>query len=211
MIFVDNQTKLPFIEISIISTTEKEISMKEILNIIKKRNHNSNSNKSSWKGTSSDLILRLDYESREIFEKSYQQGFDLLKLFMNKLQTNQITKESLFPQAIIDSHNKGKQIIESGDSTPYLILKYRANFKEPMRKNYDFGRWYADFFQENVFIEEIEDGFLHFFLEKDDFLDSNLNKMNPQEFQKWVKNKGIHFPEELLKEFFKILAEKKEK
>ncbi|MHA1647003.1 MAG: hypothetical protein ACTSVL_05470 [Promethearchaeota archaeon] len=197
---MDNQTKLPFIEISIISTTEKEISKKEILNIIKKRNDLLSFNKTSWQGSSAEPILRLDYTSINMFEKNYQNTLKLAEIIRDSILNGDISKEELYQNVSLRNKEKTNRNLD-----PYLILKYKTNYKDPMRENYNYAIWYADFFKENIYIEEVEDGFLHFYYEKKDYLNGNMNKLNFKELTLWLQKKNFHFPDKLMKKINDIL------
>ena len=61
----------PFIEISIVQTTEIKKSKKEILQIIKERFERTHDVKGSWKGTDDSPVIRLDYVSKKAFLDGY--------------------------------------------------------------------------------------------------------------------------------------------
>ncbi len=74
-----------------------------------------------------------------------------------------------------------------------------------MRASYRNLKWYAETFKENVYIEEIDQGFLYFFQTEQDYINANLNKLNPQEFQQWLKNKQIVCSLPMMQEFVAFL------
>ncbi len=58
---------IPFIEIFIISTTEKKKSKKELIQRIKERFEHTHDVKGSWKGTDDSPVIRLGYPSKKAF------------------------------------------------------------------------------------------------------------------------------------------------
>jgi len=87
----------------------------------------------------------------------------------------------------------------------YLILKYTANCKAPMRAAYEYSRWFFDQFHEGTTFEEVADGFLHFYQRREDFLNTLLDMLNPRDLQTWLQNKKYNIPEKLLQEVFSFL------
>ena len=195
-------SSLPFIEIEVERYYGDTLDHKEILQVIKDRNQYYSANRTSWVTTENKLKLRLDYNSLEEFKVDYHVMDELLELFIEKVNAHLVDIHQIF-----DSQLETSSVSEKigGGSLIYLILKYTTNYKDPMRDSYRNLQWYAETLRENVYIEEIEHGFLHFYQTELDYINVNLDKLNPKEFQQWLKNKKIQCSPEILDEFLVLM------
>ena len=193
---------LPFIEIEIDSYAGDAADHQNILQLIKDRNDLSNTHRTVWDNSGENLKLRLDYLSYEGFTSDYHNMDDLLALFIEKVNSGKLDLRNITDSCVDASFppEKCKEI-----PPIYLVLKYTTNYKEPMRASYRNLKWYAETFKENVYIEEIDQGFLYFFQTEQDYINANLNKLNPQEFQQWLKNKQIICSLAMMQEFVAFL------
>ncbi len=183
----------PFIEIEIISESDPSLEARDILNMIREQNIKTGEGTPVWRGSPDYPILRMEYPSLKDLEEIYQKEYELFDKVLE-----------------LHRHVDLTQFIPKFDPPTtqelYLILKYRTNYKEPLRKNYEYSRWFADTFQVLVYHEELEDGFLNFYKRKEDFLDNRLDKTNPTLLQEWLDRKGIVFPEEISRKIFRALT-----
>lgn len=196
---------LPFIEIRIIHTTDSINPPRKILQMIENRNLLSLFNKVSWKGNSENPILRLDYESKEDFIESYKNGEELMKKFLTLLQDGTLNIDELKQELHLQKAKDADWSSTIPYEQLYLILKYTTNFKTPMRRSYKFSEWFIDFFNEHMFYEEVDDGFLFFYHKRENYINSNLNQSNPIEFKKWLNSKEIDFSSEIVQTFFELI------
>ncbi len=193
----------PFIEISI-KTLNSNQNLKEILTVIANRNEKSPYNSVLWKGTDANPILRLDYISYADFELSYREGEEQMLKFLNLLEENLFNVDELKAK-FNPGDNPKKEWQAVSYEEMYLILKYRTNYKSPLRQNYKFSEYFISFFEEHIFFEEIFDGFLIFYHRKADFTNSNLNKTNPAELKQWLQSKNIKIDSNFMKQILKML------
>ncbi len=122
----------PFIEISI-KTLNSNQNLKEILTVIANRNEKSPYNSVLWKGTDANPILRLDYISYADFELSYREGEEQMLKFLNLLEENLFNVDELKAK-FNPGDNPKKEWQAVSYEEMYLILKYRTNYKSPLRQ-----------------------------------------------------------------------------
>lgn len=210
-----NSVQDPYIEIEIVSTLETELKPKELLDIVKLRFEKTQKVTTSWNGSESAPILRLKYTSQEDLIEGYTRDLFLFNYFTEIINTNPESLQDLFetlkaePKAPISKANAdlSNTCPEPGN---YIVLKYRTNFKDPLRKNYQLTAQIAQLLGESVCIEEVQDGFLYFFQTKDAFEDANFDKLNPKELGLWFKKRGIGLDHPKIKELFVLINQKRE-
>lgn len=187
----------PFIEIELISTTETALMPKDILEIIKKRFEKTHNVKTSWAGTETTPIVRLNYVSLDALVKGYSRDLFLFNYFIELMNADPEWLQELlnlvnFSAVGQTSLNSGESLDACTEPNNYVVLKYRTNYKDPLRKNYQFTSKIAQILGENVCIEEIDDGFLYFFQTKGSFEDANFDKLQPAELRMWFQKKGLN-------------------
>lgn len=181
----------PFIEAKVIDCQDDKMS---ILTQLEEKAKNRLDVKISWDfSEQSDPILRVDYESKEAFWKSYTRDKIVYETFVNFLQQKEITIPELFPK-------KGK--ISNEDTDLYLILKYSTDLKEPIRLNYNFTYKIVDFMNIQASYEEVFDGFILFYKERKDFEHASLDLMNIDHIKTWLQNNNLWT--EIMQDFFKF-------
>jgi len=190
----------PFVEISIVSLNDKTSTKREIFDNLITRFKKIKKCEVKLIENQENPILRLEYSDFDYFYDIYTREFTLYEYFIENYYKNQ----SIFDRILLPVESS----TEKQDSNFYVVFKYRTNDKTPLRKNYQFTVWFAEKFKEEWFYEEIEDGFLHFYRKKEDFLNSNLNKCDPLELQQWLKNKNLKFTPEIMKELQKCIENK---
>jgi bifunctional pyridoxal-dependent enzyme with beta-cystathionase and maltose regulon repressor activities len=140
--------------------------------------------------------VRLDYDSFEVFEQSYQKGFKILENIIIAVTQNNINIPKLFGLNQIENSLERPQ--------PYLILKYTTNYKKILRDNYQFIQWFMTQFDERLWYEEIDTGFLLFFERECDFYNSNLPRDNLKDIEVWLNKKGSKMTPEIAEFITKI-------
>ncbi len=191
----------PFIEISIIKTSEKKKSKKELIQKIKERFERTHDVKGSLKGTDASPILRLDYSSEKAFLNGYTRDLDLFNLIVEEINKGNFPFNELFSKYSISD-----EIPEN-----YLVLKYSTNWKEPMVKNYQFTSKAAEIIGILFSIEEIEDGFLMFYHRKIDFDANQIDRLNINELKNFFNDYNLDLNLPSVKNLFKFLEEKGKK
>jgi len=188
---------LPYIEISIIRTSEKKKSKKELLKKIKERFERTHETKGSWKGTDDSPIIRIDYSSKKAFLEGYTRDIELFNKIVEEINRGKFPFKELFPN---ESKSEG--------SENYLVLKYFTNWKEPMIKNYQFTSKAAETIGVVFHIEEIENGFLIFYRKKIDFDANQIDRLNIDELKKFFTDNDLDFNLPSVQRLFKFLEEK---
>jgi len=195
---------LPFIEISLIDTTEKKKSKKEIIQKIKERFERTHNVKGSWKGKDDSPVLRLEYPSKKAFLDGYTRDLDFFNIVINEINKGNFPFSDLFSK-----DSKTDEISEN-----YLVLKYLTNWKEPMIKNYQVTSNTAEIIGVVFNIEEIEDGFLMFYKRKIDFDANQIDRLDINELKSFFtdNNLDLNLPNvQLLFKFLKDMGKRKQK
>lgn len=188
---------LPYIEISIASTTEEKLSRIQILAVIQERIERLDKVPAKIQTDDKEPTLIIKYNSVETFLDSYQREFPVFEAFLNLLLSGKVDIEDM-------STKKGNK--SNFEQENYLILKYKTNWKEPLRKYYEFTLQFTKFFDIGIMVEEVEDGFLLFHQSKEDFQIGQMDKANVQEIKTWLQNRGIDLQSSGLYEFFTSLS-----
>jgi len=189
---------LPYIEISIIRTSEKKKSKREIIQNIKERFERTHDVKGSWKGTDDSPIIRLDYTSKKAFLDGYTRDLEFFNMVIDEINLGNFPFHELFP----------KDSITDEISENYLVLKYITNWKEPMVKNYQFTSKAAEIIGVVFNIEEIEDGFLMFYHKKIDFDANQIDRLDIDELKKFFTENNLDLNLPSVQPLFKFLKDK---
>ncbi len=198
--FFQSKFMLPFIEISIISTTEKIKTKKELIQKIKNRFERTHDVKGSWKGNDDSPILRLDYSSEKAFLDGYTRDLDLFNLIVEEINKGKFPFNTLFSKSS-----------KTDGSENYLVLKYYTNWKEPMIKNYQFTSKAVETIGVVFNIEEIEDGFLIFYQKKIDFNANQIDRLNIDELKKFFTDNNLDFKLPSVQPLFRFIDDKYKK
>lgn len=187
---MSNLLTKPFVEISIVSLNDDGLKKSDILDLLHIRLSKLQDCDLKYLKFEDETILRIEFRSFTVFYEIYRREFELYEYIIQLYNYNKIEFEKQFPVV----HNPPNP----EDPDFYLILKYTTNDKDPLRKNYQFTLWFADKFDELWMYEETENGFLHFYRRKEDFLNSNLNKCDSKELQQYLKNKKLKLSPEVM-------------
>jgi len=189
---------IPFIEISIISTTEKKKSQKDLIQKIKERFERTHNVKGIWKGTDKSPILHLDYPSKKAFLDGYTRDLDLFNMLISEINQGNFPFNEIFSADSITD-----EITEN-----YMVLKYITNWKEPMIKNYQVTSNTAEIIGVVFNIEEIEDGFLMFYKRKIDFDANQIDRLDINELKRFFIDYNLDLDIPNVQTLFKFLEEK---
>jgi hypothetical protein len=187
----------PIIEILVVATTEAKLSNEQILTIIKKRIERLDKVPAQMKIENEEPILYINYTTTDAFLDSYQREFPIFDTFLRILLDGQLDLTNINAK----SPKKKTDLQEN-----YLILKYKTNWKDPLRKYYEYTLQFTQYFDIGIMVEEIDDGFLLFHHTKEDFTIGQMDKTNPQEIQHWLQQRGIDLQKSGLKTFFESLS-----
>ncbi len=182
----------PFIEASVIHCNDPKL---DILKTLERKVQNRLDAGITWNLTDeNNPILRVDYENRDDFAKNYTREKKVYETFVNYLYQQDITIPELL----------SKTEPNAEDNTDlYLILKYKTDYKDPIRINYNFTYKIVEFLGIQASFEEIHDGFLLFYKKKKDFMNASIDLNDIKGSIQWLKDRHIWTP--TIAEFFKNL------
>ena len=179
----------PYIAVTVVQTLETIQTKKELLQYIKARFEETHQTIGSWQGDESDPILHLAYPSKEAFQAGYSWGMGVVeKILQLDQEGHDIQNVEWFPKDEPQIHPDESS---EENSEIYLTLKYRTNWKTPMRGNYLINRKMAQILGTKFYVEEIEDGFLIMYKRKIDFEFAQINRMNFESVLNWIVKNNI--------------------
>ncbi len=175
----------PYVEISIISKQDCSENESDILRQLLRRIATLDQVSVHWLGNQRNPTVRIIFPNIDYFTELYSQDFHVLEHTANILRKFSSKHIPLL---------KSREMVEfttdeQKNQDIYLILRYRTNFKQPMRDSYVYKQWFIDRLEEKVWIEEIEDGFLHFYQTKEDFQRVILDLTQASEILTWYHMK----------------------
>lgn len=161
--------------------------------MIKKRFERTHKVPARWIETEDcGLLFELIYPSESRFLECYKMGHDLFNQLAEELNSSKSLPNTIF----IEAMNAKKSQYDSTLGKNYLVLKYRTNLKKPMRESYQFAGNIVKLFGVAFSIEEIEDGFLFFYMRKNDFLGFQIDPTNYREVKDWIQYLGVDLEDE---------------
>lgn len=172
---------LPFLEITVEVLEDETLSKSQVLSLIEKRIEHATKITPKYLKSPENPILRFDFPTISAFEQYY-------------------TRDSaLFDMYIQYREREGLKILEQSKSVHpsvelesiYLVVRYRTNFKNPIRTNYRFVMSIIPLLDIRISYEEISDGFLLFFKRKEDFEDMAVDTLNLADIKKMMIRKNL--------------------
>ena len=184
----------PFLEISIMQTTEKEKSLKlEIIEKIKRAFKLLYKKESKILYLGNEPYLRIDFESERDFEKIYEKSFSFYVYIFENFLDNNHEFQAIFK----DNLEKKEETIEN-----YLVLRYKTNYIYPIKRYLGFTTRVNNIFGVKLINEELSDGYLRFINTKEDF-ETLLTPGDIREgWEEFFKIKKISLDLPQIREFF---------
>ncbi|TFH29704.1 MAG: hypothetical protein E4G98_03380 [Promethearchaeota archaeon] len=90
----------------------------------------------------------------------------------------------------------------------YAVIRYRSNFLEPLRRNYNLISKVNEYLGSNVYNEEISDGFLRFVKNKEDFDAMLLAADEVEAWKEWFKLYEYDLDNPIIVQFLEIVQKK---
>lgn len=174
------EVKNPYIEVEIINCLDPK---QEILDLLNQRAIKNHHVKTYFKGTPESPILRVDYDSLDHFASGYNRDRLIYENFIKFINLQEISFDKIPPR---------KNSLE--DEKIYLIMKYRTNYKEPIRNNYNFTFRIIELIGIGASFEEVEDGFILFYQTKQDFKIGLMDLLNIKEVKAYLSSIGMLIP-----------------
>ncbi|MHA1612382.1 MAG: hypothetical protein ACTSVZ_01845 [Promethearchaeota archaeon] len=193
-----------FLEISVVETQEKGLSHLEILQKIIDDYTGVYCIPHSSVEIISDSKCRFSFQSEQEFWAFYDVDFNIYNYMYDNLLTNyedfpRFIKKNLFLNQTASKPQNNE------DDDFYLIIKLRTNFINPLKRNFELTYKINEIFGDQVFNEEVADGYLRFYKTKVDFENNLLPINNIEAWIEWFKNLNIDITHPIIQNFLKIL------
>ncbi len=156
---------LPFLEISIISTTEQNLTHTEILTQIIQAFKSNFEKELKFVDQQKKPVIRREFSSLEEFTQLYGRGY-----IINDFILEQVRKEGLKFDFIESLSKRNTLTGKNPTGENYLVLFYHSNYLDPIKKNYRLATEFNRMIRCQVSYEEINTGFIRFVHTKEDHL-----------------------------------------
>ncbi|MHA1673683.1 MAG: hypothetical protein ACTSYI_08640 [Promethearchaeota archaeon] len=193
-----NTDEIVFLEISVESTVEQNLTELELLDQV------SHAFKELY-GKNCQIIenngrpcVRIEFFSQQAFAKIYEKPYSMYVFIFEEFLQDNMSIENLFAQ----SSNRTEEEKEDELEENYLVLRYRSNCMEPMRQYYEFTAKINKFFGAVVLNEQLIDGYLRFIATKEDFEILLLPGDMEHAWRETFKIRGVDPNHPLIQKFF---------
>ena len=189
----------PFLEISILETTETHLTHVELLQKLQVDFLSSYQIPSSHIHITEKPSLFMKFDSKAAFIDMYNQDLHIYEYLYKKILSNDL----LFQLEKV----KKKRAKTPTPETNYIVLKYTANFLEPMRKSYQLVYKINVMLGSLIYNEEVQDGFVRFVRTKEDFEGMLSSSEDVDGWITWLQALGIDISDPTIEKFIEILRE----
>lgn len=169
----------PYIEVKIIQSKDPKMEILKVLENKSLKNHHAHP---TWKEEGDEKILRVDYDSIDLFVKGYTRDKLIYENFIKYINLQEI------------HFGNNKSQTDEDNEEIYLMLKYRTNYKDPIRNNYSFTFKIIELIGIGASYEEVYDGFILFYKTKEDFLIGQMDLLNLKEVKAFLSSKNLLKP-----------------
>jgi len=133
--------------------------------------------------------IYLEFRNLEDFKAMYEKDLRIYKFLLDEiLKTSNpesiLNDESKFLHKDGLTDNRAKNDEDNENDENYMVLRYRSNYLEPMRKNYAVVHHMNQMLGVQIMTEELQDGFIRFIKTRADFESMFVGK---DEVEKWIK------------------------
>ncbi|UYP47068.1 hypothetical protein NEF87_003353 [Candidatus Lokiarchaeum ossiferum] len=180
---------LPFIEVSIVHSQDPK---KEILKFLQQKAEGGNNSQVNFIENGENMKIFVEYKSERDFQNTYHGEKKIYEKFYQLIQENVSDYANLLETVLTKPTPKDfydEEDLEENDL--YLIVKYRTNYKEIIRQNYNFTFKIIEILGIKASFEEIADGFLLFYKTKEDFEVAQMDLKKLELIQAFLKKKGL--------------------
>ena len=189
---------LPILEISIVSTTEKNLTHSHILEQIGQSFVFIHQIEFKTEDRASGPCLKVMFTSEEQYRSVYNEGFQVYSFIFE-----QVKKEGLNFDEIENISNENFTTNSNGEN--YIVLLYRSSLIEPMRKNYRLATAFNRLIGCHVSYEEIDNGYIKFIHTKEDYLSLMYNFDTLNDWEMYFREKNINLDHPTIQKFLKII------
>ena len=189
---------IPFLEISIVSTIEKNLTHLQILDQISQSFLEIPQIKCKLEDRGSDSCLKIIFNSEEQFRSVFNEGFQIYSFIFE-----QVKEEGLNFDDIEYISNENFTTNSNGEN--YLVTFYHSNLVEPIRKNHRLATAFNRLIGCHVSYEEIANGYIRFIHTKEDYLSLTRNFDTLKDWEMYFKEKNIDLDHPTIEKFLKII------
>ena len=190
-----------YLEISVIETQEHKKSHKELLQLIIADYTKVYCISPSSVEFISDSTCRISFSSAQQFWAFYDVDFNIYEYMYENLLTN----FEDFPRFLKENFPSKPFAKSENTDDFYLIIRLKTNFLEPLKRNFELIYNINDIFGDQVFNEEVADGYLRFYKTKVDF-ENNLLPINDLDaWIEWFITLEIDIDHPIIQKFLDIL------
>ncbi|UYP45542.1 hypothetical protein NEF87_001827 [Candidatus Lokiarchaeum ossiferum] len=189
---------LPVLEVSIVSTTEQNITHLQFLNEISRSFKEHDRVKCITEERESKPYLKVIFESEDQFKKIYDDGFQIYSYIFEEVQKMGLNFDDI---AEISNYN----FSPNSEKQNYLVTLYRTDLIDPIRKNYRLASAFNQLIGCHVSYEEISNGFIRFVHSKEDYLSLMKNFIELSDWEMYFKTKNIDLTHPTIQKFLKII------
>jgi len=189
----------PFLEISILETTETKLSHVELLQKLQADFLSSYQIPKSHVRITDKPSLSIKFDSKAAFIDMYNQDLHIYEYLYKKILSNDL----LFQLEKV----KKKRAKNPNPEINYIVLKYASNFLEPMRKSYQLVYKINVMLGSLIYNEEVHDGFVRFVRTREDFEGMLSSSEDVQGWITWLQALGIDIEDPTIEKFIEILRE----
>ncbi|WP_371805367.1 hypothetical protein [Candidatus Lokiarchaeum ossiferum] len=174
----------PFLEISVVSTTDANLDVVEVLKKIKRSimEYPGNPPKSAEITTKPSILFT--FASLNHFKAMYENDYRIYSYLYEEIIQKQVDlSANIFKTGAKSlAANSTQESTENKEN--YIVLRYYSNNIAPMRRHYQLIYKVNEIFGFQITNEEVQDGFLRFFKTKKDFEGLSIGR---DEVAKWME------------------------
>ncbi|MCF2141828.1 MAG: hypothetical protein K9W44_17385 [Candidatus Lokiarchaeota archaeon] len=201
-----------FLEISIISKSDKQQSDLKILNIVKENICNYAPYPPKRAKITKIPSVYLEFDSKNAFEALYEKDYLIYSyLYENILKSNLILNHNSLKNKDLTSNQVNRadfsheSSLKQEYSDNYIVFRYKTNYKEPLKRNYDLIYKVNEILGLNIVNEEIHDGFIRFIQTEKDFKALLSGNDDLSRWMSFLKTLNLNLEHPTVKKFLQII------
>ncbi|MHA1673763.1 MAG: hypothetical protein ACTSYI_09040 [Promethearchaeota archaeon] len=220
---LNGESENPFLEVTLMELNDSDADFHQILDRLRQNfltYYNLDPSYIEFQGNNQIMV---HFSKKEEFYRVYDQDYAVYQyLYENILQNDllgnlndiRIQKDQKNSEIQKKSPSSGlKQDqnldIDESQAKNYAIIRYRSNFLEPLRRNYNLIYKVNEYLGSNVYNEEIGDGFLRFIKNKEDFDAMLLAADEVEAWKEWFNLYEYNLNNPIITQFLEIVHKKK--
>ena len=174
----------PFLEISVVSKTDENLTIIDVLEQIKGNIMNYPANPPESVVISSKPSIIFTFSDLEHFKAMYEKDYRIYSYLYEKVLRQHVDLSSSIFKAKSGKMNASTSTQSTAMQKNYIVLRYHSNNLAPMRRNYQLIYKVNEIFGFRVTNEEVQDGFVRFIKTKEDYDGMFVGR---DEVEKWIE------------------------